>query len=650
MAITNPGTGYTTSNIPYVVFDQPLSYSNLTLEYSSSSVSGVGTEAKIDIVVGQGSSVIDFEITNTGYGFGNGEILTVAIGGTTGIPTTSSFSGNEFQITIDEIATDEFTGWSLGTLQVMDDVSGFIDGSRRNFNLLQNGSAVSIVAAKGSKINVQDVLLIFVNNILQVPGEGYTFDGGNFVTFTEAPKVGDRVQILFYKGSGDTDVVFKEVIETVKKGDTLQIKHNSSTQDSFLTEDERSVTLINSTSSVQTNPYYGPGNTSNVDLERPVTWCRQTEDKIIDEIPVGKDRELYEPVINSSAYIIKSVGVGSTAIYVDNLRPIFNSQNESSNLDFQNKIKFVSENTNKVAAAATAIVSGLGTISSISITESGSGYDSAPVVTIGNISQSVGLGTTATATATITSGEVTSVTLTNAGTGYTTSNPPSVLIEPHTYSQELCDVSSYAGDSGVIVGFGTTTISGVDEVIVDLHVPYESFLRNADLVGTAVTLSSLSVNDYFTIFNSNASVAGNSSVNTFDTTATNVIGLATHFIDTIHQAKRVEVVSRNVGGISTSVLRVNSVISGIGTINFSVDTITMDDITVTMDESGSSISYSGGITTSNYFGEFSWGRINLNGRTKNNSYSANTLNGITGISTSDSLIRDNSLKFKNYLI
>ena len=650
VAITNPGTGYTTSNIPYVVFDQPLSYSNLTLEYSSSSVSGVGTEAKIDIVVGQGSSVIDFEITNTGYGFGNGEILTVAIGGTTGIPTTSSFSGNEFQITIDEIATDEFTGWSLGTLQVMDDVSEFIDGSRRNFNLLQNGSAVSIVAAKGSKINVQDVLLIFVNNILQVPGEGYTFDGGNFVTFTEAPKVGDRVQILFYKGSGDTDVVFKEVIETVKKGDTLQIKHNSSTQDSFLTEDERSVTLINSTSSVQTNPYYGPGNTSNVDLERPVTWCRQTEDKIIDEIPVGKDRELYEPVINSSAYIIKSVGVGSTAIYVDNLRPIFNSQNESSNLDFQNKIKFVSENTNKVAAAATAIVSGLGTISSISITESGSGYDSAPVVTIGNISQSVGLGTTATATATITSGEVTSVTLTNAGTGYTTSNPPSVLIEPHTYSQELCDVSSYAGDSGVIVGFGTTTISGVDEVIVDLHVPYESFLRNADLVGTAVTLSSLSVNDYFTIFNSNASVAGNSSVNTFDTTATNVIGLATHFIDTIHQAKRVEVVSRNVGGISTSVLRVNSVISGIGTINFSVDTITMDDITVTMDESGSSISYSGGITTSNYFGEFSWGRINLNGRTKNNSYSANTLNGITGISTSDSLIRDNSLKFKNYLI
>ena len=224
------------------------------------------------------------------------------------------------------------------------------------------------------------------------------------------------------------------------------------------------------------------------------------------------------------------------------------------------------------------------------------------------------------------------------------------MIEPHAYSEEICSVSSYVGDSGVIVGFGTTTISGVDEVIVDFHIPYESFLRDTDLVGTAVTLSSITVNDYFTIFNSNASVAGNPSVATFDTTGTTRVGLTTHFIDTVHQAKRVEVVSRNVGGISTNVLRVNSVITGIGTINFSSDGVTMDSIIVKMDGSGSSAAYSGGITTSNYFGEFSWGKINITARSKNNSYSAHTLQGIIGISTSDSLIRDNSLKFKNYVV
>ena len=353
----------------------------------------------------------------------------------------------------------------------------------------------------------------------------------------------------------------------MKKGDTLQIKSDRSiNQPSYFTEEPRVVELVKSTDVVETNPYAGPGNTIDVNLERPVDWCRQTEDVFINQISVGKDRELYEPVINPSAYLIKSVGIGSTIVYVDNLRPIFNSQNENdTDLTFQKKIKFVTKNTDKVSAAATAVISGFGTISSISITESGSGYDSAPTVTIGSTSQSVGLGTTATATATIASGEVTSITLTNAGTGYTTSNPPSVLIEPHAYSQEICSVDSYVGDSGVIVGFGTTTISGIDEVIVDLHIPYESFLRDTDLVGTAVTLSSISVNDYFSIFNSNASVAGNPSIETFDTTSSTRIGLATHFIDTVHQAKRVEVVSRNVGGISTNVVRVNSVITGIGT-------------------------------------------------------------------------------------
>ena len=66
VAITNPGTGYTSSNPPIVIFDDPLSYSNIPLIYSSSSVSGLGTGATVNVVVGQGSSVIDFEITNLG--------------------------------------------------------------------------------------------------------------------------------------------------------------------------------------------------------------------------------------------------------------------------------------------------------------------------------------------------------------------------------------------------------------------------------------------------------------------------------------------------------------------------------------------------------------------------------------------------------
>ena len=266
-------------------------------------------------------------------------------------------------------------------------------GSRTAFPLQVGGNSISIISGKGSNINVQDVLLVFVNDILQVPGEGYIFTGGSTLTFTEAPKVDDTVKILFYKGSGDVDVVFRNIIETVKVGDELTIKHSPDLdQPSYMTEDPRTVEVIKSTDVVGTNNYFGPGNNADTELQRSVTWCRQTEDKIINEKGIGKDRELYEPVINPYAYIIQSVGVGSTAIYVDNIRPFFNPINENNtSLTFQDKVKFRNQGT-KVGAAATAVVSVGGTISSITISDGGSGYPTAPTVSIGN---TVGVGTTA---------------------------------------------------------------------------------------------------------------------------------------------------------------------------------------------------------------------------------------------------------------
>ena len=629
VAITNPGSGYTATNQPFVVFDDPLSYSNIHLNYSTSSTVGVGTSAVVDIIVGQGSSVIDFKFKNTGYGFGNGEILTVPVGGLSGIPTTSSFStANEFQLTVDEIFNDSFSGWSVGQLLNLDNIDNLIDGTRKDFPLLQSGSIISIVSARGSKIDVQDILLVFVNNILQVPGEGYTFTGGSTLKFTEAPKLEDSIDILFYKGTGDTDVIFRDIIATVKKGDTLQIMHDASVgQASSLDEDERVVDQIKSTDLVGTNPYSGPGNTNDVALERPVIWCRQTEDVFIDQIPVGKSRELYEPVINPSAYITKSVGIGSTVIYVDNLRPIFNSQNENdTSLLFQNKIKFISQES-KTAAAATSIVSGLGTISSISISDGGSGYTSAPAVTIGSTLQAVGLGTTASATASITAGTVTSITLSNAGTGYTNTSAPPVLIAPPSYTEEEVSIVSYSGDNGVIVGFGTTNVGvGTTSLIFDIHIPFNSFLRDTKVAGTAVTISSLNANDIFVVKNSNIG-AGTTSITAFDP-AGNTVGVGTSFADNVYAVRTAVSISTSVQGITTYVRRV----------------------TVDVDQFITS-----GITTSDFFGNYSWGRIDIAGRSVSTSYDAYTQGGIgitdgSGISTSTIITRSKSLKFKNYLV
>jgi len=631
IAITNPGTGYTSTNPPLVIIDEPLSYSNIPLIYSSSSA-GIGTGAKIDIVVGQGSSVIDFTIKNTGYGYGNNQTLTVAIGGTIGIPTDTTKTFEEFKIDIEEIASDEFTGWSIGELQVIDNIGKFINGTRTNFPIEVDGVVTSIVAGKGSKVNVQDVILVFVNNILQVPGKGYIFEGGSQLEFTEAPKIGDTVEIVFYKGTGSQDVVLREIIETVKEGDTLQIQNN----DIFTNEEVRSVNFVSGTDVAETNPYRGPGNVQNTALLRPVVWCRQIEDKIINEKEVGKDRELYEPVVNPTAHIIKTVGVGATQIFVDTLRPLFNIRNEITdkvNLTFQNKVKFIPQD-DKVSAAGTAIVSIAGTITSVAISTGGVGYSTA-LVSFGS-TNGVGIGTTTTALGTVTigaAGTITGVAITNPGLGYTQTNPPLVLFSPPTRGVEENEVNSYNGDNGVIVGFGTTSVGiGTTQFIFDLHIPLNSFLRNVgyntDIVATAVTASSLSSGDYFMIFNSNVG-SSSTSITSIDTSG-NTVGIGTSNIDNIYFVQSAETVYRPTG--------VNSEGVGIGT----------SHITRVFVNVNNNFPYGSGIQTSNSFGEFSWGRIDLKSRSKVTSYSAFTTGGIGGISTSTFVQRSKSLRFKDY--
>ena len=610
-----------------MIIDDPESYSSIPLQYSSSSVGGVGTGSVIDIVVGQGSSIIDFEITNTGFGYESGQILTVPTGGLTGIPTTSGFS--EFQISVQTTFTDEFAGWAIGELEVFDNFNDLFDGDTKTFQLRKAGNIKSIVAARGSNIVVQDVILIFINDILQVPGEGYIFTGGSVITFTEAPKIGDTSKIIFYKGSGSVDVISREIIETVKVGDELTIGYDASFgQEPYLQEDERTVTSIDSTDIVSTVPYFGPGNTADENLLRPVVWCKQTEDKIIDGKEVGKDRELYEPNINPFAYVIETVGIGNTVIFVDNIRPFFNPQNENKDNDFsfQNSITLISQNIVS-GAAATAVVSAAGTISSVVITDGGAGYSTATV----SFGSTVGGGTTTQAFGSViisAGGTITGIAITNPGVGYTSSNPPQVLISSPVVTVETNSVSSYSGDSGVIVGFGTTTQSSTDKLIFDFYIPQDSFLRNASLVGTAITLSSISVNDYFVVYDSNVGVG--STVLTSRDNSNNVIGFGTNFADNVYQVDSVVNVS------------VANTIIGIATIGAGTTTVRRVSARI----SGGSAYL--GVATSNYFGNFSWGKIQLTTRSESNQFDFYGDRRSGGITTSAIVQRTKPLKFKKY--
>ena len=75
---------------------------------------------------------------------------------------------------------------------------------------------------------------------------------------------------------------------------------------------------------------------------------------------------------------------------------------------------------------------------------------------------------------------MTGVAITSPGVGYTFTNPPTVLISPPGYSEEEVSVNNYFGDNGIIVGFGSTSVGvGTTQLIFDIHIPFDSVLRNS---------------------------------------------------------------------------------------------------------------------------------------------------------------------------
>jgi hypothetical protein len=167
-----------------------------------------------------------------------------------------------------------------------------------------------------------------------------------------------------------------------------------------------------------------------------------------------------------------------------------------------------------------------------------------------------------------------------------------VLIESPSIIKETNTVTSYVGDSGVIVGFGTTTVSSIDKIIFDLHIPTNSYLRDTNVVGSAVTISSISVGDYFLVYDSNVGFA-TTSITSRDIN-NNVIGIATNFVDGVYQVDSVSNVSvasttigiATVGAGTTIVRRIFARISGISTVTFSSTNITFDSTTFTFDSTG----------------------------------------------------------------
>ena len=300
-----PGVGYTHTNVPLLEFDSPYAYDDIKLISGST---GIG--ASVSITIGVGDSVSEPVLTNVGYGFTVGEELTIA-----GIPTNFS-AGTNFQpatFTVTSTSDDKFSGWVLGKFQILDDFSSEFNSSKTQFTLRENEEPISIEKTAGSPISLDDVLLIFINDVLQKPGKAYKFDGGSQLKFTEAPPTGATLQVLFYRGT-DADIINAEAVETILKGDTITIDSPSKDR-SILKQDPRTIREVVFRDTLQTTIYKGQGITAAKEPLRPVTWRKQEDDKIVDGVKVSKARGLYAGRILPATRIIAGVGTTSTVMY-----------------------------------------------------------------------------------------------------------------------------------------------------------------------------------------------------------------------------------------------------------------------------------------------------------------------------------------------
>ena len=135
--------------------------------------SSTGIGASVSVRVGTASSVISFEITNFGYNYKIGDVLTIEEGGQAGILTDANLVVKDFALTVEDTFNDSFSGFTFGELEKLNSFDDLFDGETKTFNLTKTVGAtatpITLRSTKGSPIRPEYNCLIFLNDILQIP-------------------------------------------------------------------------------------------------------------------------------------------------------------------------------------------------------------------------------------------------------------------------------------------------------------------------------------------------------------------------------------------------------------------------------------------------------------------------------------------------
>ena len=290
-------------------FDSPSPYDNVPLEGSAT---GIGASVSFD--VDKNGNIVELIFTNRGYNYRTEDVLSPS--GTIGVGT--QINDDKLKITITEVDKDTFSAWNIGIIKKLNDLTSKVNGRRTVFVLTETidgeEKRTSLESDPGSEIDLSYNLLVFVNDVLQIPDNSYVFTGGSQLVFTEPPSLGSDVKVYFYFGSiGDSDI-FQSQID-VKEGDILKIQQDYFGAPPF-DQFNRTAKRVVSSDTLRTEVYTNIGLSEQSSQSRAISWTRQNTDKVINGEIVSKSRPQYRSGVTSitKLYIDTIVGVNTVAI------------------------------------------------------------------------------------------------------------------------------------------------------------------------------------------------------------------------------------------------------------------------------------------------------------------------------------------------
>lgn len=453
-------------------------------------------------------SIYEFDISESTYGFQEGDVLRVV-----GLVTDKSLSApiEEFELTISEISKDNFSAFNFGQLDFIDSIADEQNGETIRFPLFYKGNLVSFEKdpslPDSSLLDLNAILLVFINTVLQVPGESYELFGGTSIRFTEAPTEDDIVDIYFYRGkAGIDDELIQISGTTLKPGDDVQLTKNNDIAGTK-TQDIRIVDQIEKSDEFSTNLYAGRGDLTE-DNPRPLAWDKQKRDVFIYTEPVTKVRENYESVITPTASIISGFTTTSTTLLVDNV-DLFEYEETYSDINFDIRVNNGYVPAELEVNLTNDVVTGVTVLNP----SDNFGYQADDQISF-TISPT---GEKALGRILVTAGRMTGAVIDDGGSGYETA-PFYVIQNTQNSVENKSNALTFNGFSGTI-----TQIESISGGSTGKRIRF-SYETEGDI-------SLLQSNYRVSIFNT---VVGDG-VRSVDTNDTQTIGIGTQFLDCVYR-------------------------------------------------------------------------------------------------------------------